>query len=1352
MELATSDLIRRAFEQAVVRVRDDEGRTVGTGFLVADDLVCTCAHVVASAVGADARSSAIPSGDIIVDFPLAGEEFITSAQVVEWTPIGQDETGDIAVLQVAATPGGARPAPLAPEGGDWNETVRLLGFPSQFEDGVWKSGRLQGRQATGWVQIEISGVAAGFSGGAVWGDTANGVIGIAVGRQGSDIAYMIPLRSALSKDVLRRQPCPYRGLEPFREQDASQFHGRAEEAARLAERVAHRQIVVVTGRSGCGKSSLVRAALFPVLRAEGAILFELPRMVSEDVELPTGDDPVVVFADQFEEVEPARARELFVQLRKWAEEAPPRAGRPPHRRVVLTLRTAAIDEIFTAQDAELLDKGGVQVLPMGPSDLLTAVVAPAKPRRLEDGLPERIVRDARDAPGQLPLLQFALTRLWDRGLTHAAYEAIGRVTGALADYADDIYEHRLRTAGDQAVARKLLVRLARPSGSSFTLAPARLADLDPELRAMAGELSTHRLVVIEHNEVVSLAHEALIHEWPRLHDWLVADHEFLEWRHRLRVNMDLWREKPDDIGRLLRGGPLTDAELQAATRPDELSTEERHYIRISRRSARRGTRLRRMAVAVIALLAVVTSTLAVVYVKRSDELAENLRLQAGSLLAAESTQLLDSNLLSALQFAQAAHRLNPSGSDTQSAMMTQVAKYSQVRSLRAARWRGQIIQTAVSSDGAVVALADEAGKITVWHGLNGAGEPESWEVTTSPRLHHMRISEDGSTLAIVSEYGEINIWRIADRSGPTRLREPGASTGPASTRAKTSQFSPDGSRFVIALELTEDRQENKQPDLIEAYDTRAAKAIPTSITPEGVQNTSVGRVDPSGQVWLREYGEPGERRNVVRELSGGLVRELPQGSITPRGVITNCENERRLTVFDGTNGSHRFTRTLPRCPELEGILDDTMNFALVTNGSKNDTLQLVTVVELISGDEFQMQWPYRADDHHVVGGGATIITKKGSGEVVAHTITSSGIAESQPLRPKANVMAFSTTTFGNEPSSLSLSPGVGIGQLDSALSPDGMLLAGRIAPLNGQPELALWKLHSQEELKRVPMKLDILSNLTFTSDQKHLLAIDADKAILVLSVPEMVIERKIIPPDSTETELGWDTSILALGDDVVALHAGTISRWKIASGDRVGTATPLLRDAPRRIYHTGKRTQMALRPGHGGQVYVATSSGVLLFDLNQGKIIREHAPIEDQLQEVLVDPSTSRVAIQTANNLLWTWDPDDDILTKQTLPTLYLMREFTPDGLVVFENDDRLDLWDPQRQRTVGTLDLPGSHFAYFMAGSSLISPTNDGLVTINLDRNTWPGLLCKLNDRDYTPAERAFATSILVQLSPPCR
>src|SRR5919202_121755 len=60
--------------------------------------------------------------------------------------------------------------------------------------------------------------------------------------------------------------CPYRGLQPFQEDDAELFFGREGDVPRLLERLKTTRFLAVVAPSGSGKSSLVRAGLLPPLR------------------------------------------------------------------------------------------------------------------------------------------------------------------------------------------------------------------------------------------------------------------------------------------------------------------------------------------------------------------------------------------------------------------------------------------------------------------------------------------------------------------------------------------------------------------------------------------------------------------------------------------------------------------------------------------------------------------------------------------------------------------------------------------------------------------------------------------------------------------------------------------------------------------------------------------------------------------------------------------------------------------------------------------------------------------------------------------------------------------------------
>ena len=90
--------------------------------------------------------------------------------------------------------------------------------------------------------------------------------------------------------------CPYRGLLSFGEADAEVFYGRERlttELVSVAQRVSGGGLVVVTGASGAGKSSLLRAGLLPAL-AQGVLVQgseRWPQMV-----ITPGRDPLAELA------------------------------------------------------------------------------------------------------------------------------------------------------------------------------------------------------------------------------------------------------------------------------------------------------------------------------------------------------------------------------------------------------------------------------------------------------------------------------------------------------------------------------------------------------------------------------------------------------------------------------------------------------------------------------------------------------------------------------------------------------------------------------------------------------------------------------------------------------------------------------------------------------------------------------------------------------------------------------------------------------------------------------------------------------------------------------------------------
>lgn len=107
-------------------------------------------------------------------------------------------------------------------------------------------------------------------------------------------ALRVALRGEkIAASAIRASICPYRGLEPFREEDAAFFCGRDDAIRDLVGRVQEHDFVAVVGPSGSGKSSLVFAGLLPALRKQGRT------MMWDVVALRPGKSPLRALAEAF---------------------------------------------------------------------------------------------------------------------------------------------------------------------------------------------------------------------------------------------------------------------------------------------------------------------------------------------------------------------------------------------------------------------------------------------------------------------------------------------------------------------------------------------------------------------------------------------------------------------------------------------------------------------------------------------------------------------------------------------------------------------------------------------------------------------------------------------------------------------------------------------------------------------------------------------------------------------------------------------------------------------------------------------------------------------------------------------
>lgn len=440
---------------------------------------------------------------------------------------------------------------------------------------------------------------------------------------------------------------PYRGLEPFREPDRRFFFGRdaqREEAVRKLEALSAEQeaklrtrprLVIVTGASGSGKSSVVLAGVVPDLQKRGWNVAPamkpgnspLAALAHARKKLPPEVEKCVLVVDQFEEIfthldarkkEDREQRDAFVR-ELWALASAVK----PCIAVVMTLRIDFIgrcgDIVLDPESGQLfdsaaafLDEHRVMVPQMTREALREAIERPATMvgLELEPGLRERMVADVGLEPGALPLLQHALLRVWEgragRRLTHAAYDdlAVKRdergnvverapnpIAGALEQTAEDALR-ALGKPGDATweAAKRILVGLvtAREDTGLDTRRRVPQRDLytaDGEKAAVYEGVIRHlverRLVVQDELFVggerlasLEIAHEALIRSWKQLRKWV----EEARTRQNELGQFDIWLGEQLRFSKQLNERQIAHARVLLEKYPDDVGSKARALI------------------------------------------------------------------------------------------------------------------------------------------------------------------------------------------------------------------------------------------------------------------------------------------------------------------------------------------------------------------------------------------------------------------------------------------------------------------------------------------------------------------------------------------------------------------------------------------------------------------------------------------------------------------------------------------------------------------------------------------------------------------------------------------------------